>query len=200
VLHRLPVVGAPPGPGQFAQRLGVAGPVGQFHQDGVARGLAQPAQVVLLDARVVLARAGLRDRHPAHQFGDPRAEGGADIIRRAVGVLHHVVQHGRAEDVGVGHARAADQHLERFQQVLQVGRAGGPALVAVAGLREGDRPVQPRHGIRRQRRAQPGLSLLPRVPGREKLHSDQLPNCVGVSGPVKAADWRQMFALPLTPP
>jgi len=200
VLHRLRVVGALPGLGQVAQRLGVAGPVGQLHQDGVVRGLPQSAEIRLLDARVVLARAGIGDGHPADEFGDPRAEGGTDVVHRAVGVFHHVVQHGRAEDVGVGHTRAADEHLERFQQVLPVGRAGGPSLVAVACVGEGDRPVQPRHGIRRQCRAQPGLSLLPRVPGREKLHPDQLPNIVGVSGPVKAADWRQMFALPLTPP
>jgi len=149
---------------------------------------------------VVLARAGFRDRHPADQLGDPPAEDGADVVRCAVGVFHHVMEHGRAEDVGVGHARAADQHLERFQQVLQVGRTGGPPLVAVAGCGEVDRLVQPRHDVRRQRRAQPRLSLLPRVPGREKLHAGQLPNIVGLSGPVKAPDWRQMFALPLTPP
>jgi len=200
VLHRLRVVGALPGLGQLAQRLGVAGPVGQLYQDGVARGPPQPAEVVFLDARAVLAGAGFGDRHPADQLGDPRAEGGAEVAGRAVGVFHHVVQHGRAEDVGVGHACATDQHLERLQQVLQVGRAGGPPLAAVPGFGEGNRPVQPCHGIRRQCRAQPGLSLLPRVPGRERLHPDQLPNIVGVSGPVKAADWRQMFALPLTPP
>ena len=164
------------------------------------RGAPQSAEICLLDARVVLARAGFRDRHPADEFGDPRAESGADVVRRAVGVFHNVVQHGRAEDIGVGHARAADQHLERFQQMLQVGRAGRPPLVAVACVGEVDRPSQPRHGVRWQCRAQPGLSLLPGVPGREELHPDQWPNMLGLSGPVKAADWWQMFALPLTPP
>jgi len=160
---------------QIPQRLGVAGPVGQLDQDGVARGVPQPAKVLVLDAGVVLVRAGFRNRHPGDQFGDPRAEGGADVVGGAAGVFDHVVQHRGAEDLGVGHARAPDQHLKRFQQVLQVGRAGRPALIAVVRGGECDRLLQPRHGVRRQRGAQPRLGLLPRVPGREQLHpiSDQ---------------------------
>ena len=56
------------------------------------------------------------------------------------GVLHHVVQHGRLEDLRIGDACPAHQDLERFQQVLGVGRAGGAGLVAVVADRELHRP------------------------------------------------------------
>jgi hypothetical protein len=170
VLHRLGVVRALPGWRQVPQRLGVAGAVGQLDQDGVVRGPAEPAQVVLLDAGPVLAGSGLGDRHPADQFGDPRAEPAGELVERARGVLDHVVQHRGAQDVGTGHAGAADKHLQRFQQVIGVGRPGGPLLIPVPDGGEVNRLVQPGHGIGGQLVAQSGFRLPPGVPGGEELH------------------------------
>src|SRR5579859_5414802 len=80
VLHGLRIVCAPPCLRQVPQRLGVAGPVGELDQTRVPRRVPQSAQVVFLDGGLVLARPGLRDRHPANQFGDPRAERRANIV------------------------------------------------------------------------------------------------------------------------
>jgi len=155
---------------QVAQRLGVAGPIGQLDQNGVVRGPAEPAQVVLLDAGPVLAGSGFGDRHPADQFGDPRAEPAGELVERARGVLDHVVQHRGAQDVGTGHARAADEHLQRFHQVIGVWRPGRPLLIPMAVGGEVHRLVQPVHGIGGQLVAQSGFGLLPAVPGGEELH------------------------------
>jgi hypothetical protein len=170
VLHRLGVIGPLTGWRQVPQRLGVAGPVGKLDQDGVVRGTAKPAQVFLFDGGPVLARPGLGDRHPADQFGHPRPESGADLFERAAGVLHHVVQDHCAQDLRVGHSRAAYEHLQRFQGVLHVRCAAWPPLVTVVSGGEVHRLVQPGHGTRGQPFAQPRFRLLPGVPVREELH------------------------------
>jgi hypothetical protein len=170
VLHRLGVVRALPGWRQVPQRLGVAGPVGQLDQDGLVRGPAEPAQVVLLDAGPVLAGSGLGDRHPADQFGDPRAEPAGELVERARGVLDHVVQHRGAQDVGAGHAGAADEHLQGLQQVIGVGRPGWPLLIPMAGGGEVNRLMQLGHGVGGQLVTQSRFGLLPVVPGGEELH------------------------------
>jgi len=80
------------------------------------------------------------------------------------------MEHGGAKDLGVGHARAANKHLERLQKVLGVRRPGRPLLVAVEGSGVVRRLVQPGHGAGGQPLTQPGFGLLPCVPGGEELH------------------------------
>jgi len=115
VLDGLGIVGALPGGSEVAQRLDVAGPVGELDQDGVARGVAQALQVRLLDGRLVLAGGRRGDGHPADQLCHPRAKPGRDLRQRARGVFQHVVQDRRTQQIGVGDSGTAGQHLQGFE-------------------------------------------------------------------------------------
>ena len=86
------------------------------------------------------------------------------------GVLHDVMQDGRAQHVRVADPGAADEYFEGLQQVLGVGSPGRALLVAVEAQRE-------RHGIAHrvargggQQAAQLGFRLLPGVPVGEEFH------------------------------
>jgi len=160
---------------QVAQRLHVAGPVGELDQHGFARCVAEPAQVGLLDRLLILAVVRLRYGHPRHQAGHLDPEPRRDLLRRARRVLEHIVQHRRAQHVRIAYPRAPHQDLQRLKQVLDIGHPGGPQLRPVPGSRELDRLAHRVRRILRQQLPDLRLSHRPLMPSSENLHHSILP-------------------------
>lgn len=74
---------------------------------------------------------GFRLGHPSHQTGHAGTELLPDLVDRAVGVLHHIVENRRDQYILIMDTGTQNQDLQNLEEMLHIRLSGGPPLVPV---------------------------------------------------------------------